>query len=219
MDLPTSGRYLSNYAIFFCFVEAPTWEAFGSSGKEPTMSRLHIPAKIDDAPAASQPLLETVKKQLGSVPNLFRLASNSPAALEGYLSLAGALRKGKLSAATGERIALAVAEVNSCNYCLSAHAYIGKNFGKLTDAEIAANREGFSTDPNADAAVRFAAKLARDRGDVSDDDVRAVKLAGYDDAQIVEIVLHVALNTWTNYINKIADTDIDFPVVSTLKAA
>ena len=84
------------------------------------MTRLSIPATITDAPAASQPLLQTVEKQLGSVPNLFRLIANSPAALEGYLSLSGALAKGSLPAATRERIALAVAELNGCGYCLAA---------------------------------------------------------------------------------------------------
>lgn len=177
------------------------------------MSRLPIPATIEDAPAASQSLLEGVKKQLGVVPNLFRLVSNSPAALQGYLGLSGALAKGKLPAATRERIALAVAEVNGCDYCLSAHTYIGKNLAKLDDAEITANRNGASNDPVADAAVRFAVKIAQARGHVSDEDVRAVKLAGYDDAQVIEIVQHVALNTWTNYINEVAKTEIDFPVV------
>ena len=104
------------------------------------MSRLPIPATIDAAPAASQPLLEAVKKQLGVVPNLFRLVSTSPAALEGYLGLSGALAKGALPAQTRERIALAVAEINGCDYCLSAHSYLGKNLAKLDDAEIAANR-------------------------------------------------------------------------------
>ena len=183
------------------------------------MSRIPTPAAISDAPAASQPLLEAVEKQLGIVPNLFRLVANSPAALQGYLGLSGALGKGALPAATRERIALAVAEINGCNYCLSAHTYLGKNLAKLDDAEITANRNGASNDPKADAAVRFAAKVARERGHVSDDDVRAVKLAGYDDAQVIEIVLHVALNTWTNYINEVAKTDIDFPVVTARKAA
>ena len=183
------------------------------------MSRIPTPAAISDAPAASQPLLEAVEKQLGVVPNLFRLVANSPAALQGYLGLSGALSKGALSAATRERIALAVAEINGCNYCLSAHTYLGKNLAKLDDAEITANRNGASNDPKADAAVRFAAKVARERGHVSDDDVRVVKLAGYDDAQVIEIVLHVALNTWTNYINEVAKTDIDFPVVTARKAA
>ena len=183
------------------------------------MSRIPTPATIADAPAASQPLLEAVRKQLGVAPNLFRLVSNSPAALEGYLGLSTALGKGKVPAATRERIALAVAEVNGCDYCLSAHTYLGKNLAKLDDAEITANRSGASNDPKADAAVRFATKVTRERGHVSEDDLRAVKLAGYDDAQVIEIVLHVALNTWTNYINEIAKTEIDFPKVSARKAA
>jgi uncharacterized peroxidase-related enzyme len=183
------------------------------------MPRLATPASIETAPAAAQPLLQAVQKQLGVVPNLFRLVSNSPAALEGYLGLSGALNKGSLPAATRARIALAIAEINGCDYCLSAHTYLGKNISKLDDAEMTANRSGGSNDPKADAAIRFAAKVARERGHVGDDDVRAVKNAGYDDAQIVEIVLHVALNTWTNYINTVAKTDIDFPVVTARKAA
>lgn len=178
------------------------------------MSRLSIPATIADAPSSAHPLLEAVKKQLGAVPNLFRLVANSPAALEGYLGLSAALAKGQLPAATRERIALAVAEINGCSYCLSAHTYLGKNLAKLDEAEIAANRNGGSNDPKAGAAVRFAAKVANARGHVSDEDVRAVKLAGYDDAQVIEIVQHVALNTWTNYINEVAKTEIDFPVVT-----
>jgi uncharacterized peroxidase-related enzyme len=183
------------------------------------MSRIPTPATIDASPAASRPLLEAVKKQLGVVPNMFRLIANSPAALEGYLGLSGALNKGSLPAPTRERIALAVAEINGCSYCLSAHTYLGKNVAKLDDAEITANRSGASMDPKADAAVRFAAKVARLRGHVGEDDVRAVKLAGYDDAQVIEMVLHVALNTWTNYINEVAKTDIDFPVVTAREAA
>jgi uncharacterized peroxidase-related enzyme len=183
------------------------------------MSRLPTPATIDAAPAASQPMLEAVKKQFGIVPNLFRLVSTSPAALEGYLGLSAALNKGALPAQTRERIALAVAEINGCNYCLSAHSYLGKNLAKLDDAEIAANRAGTSNDPKADAAVRFAAKVARERGHVGEDDLRTVKLAGYSDAQVIEMVLHVALNTWTNYINEVAKTDIDFPVVTSRMAA
>jgi uncharacterized peroxidase-related enzyme len=159
-------------------------------------------------------MLEAVRKRYGVVPNLFRLAANSPEALEGYLALSGALEKGQLPVATRERIALAVAEINGCSYCLSAHSYIGGTFAKLDDAEIAANRDGRSYDPKAEAAVRFAVKVVSARGHVSDDDVRAVKLAGYDDAQVIEIVQHVALNTWTNYINEVARTEIDFPVVT-----
>lgn len=183
------------------------------------MSRIPFPATIETAPTASQPLLHAVHKQLGVVPNLFRLVSTSPAALEGYLGLSAALNKGALPAATRERIALAVAEVNGCSYCLSAHTYLGKNLAKLDDVEMAANRAGGSTDPKANAAVRFAAKVARERGQVTPSDIQALKSAGYDDAQLVEIVLHVALNTWTNYINEVAKTDIDFPVVTVRQVA
>lgn len=181
--------------------------------EENFMTRIQTPATIEDAPQASQPLLEAVNKQLGSVPNLFRMVSTSPATLEGYLSLSGALAKGKLPASTRERIALAVAEINGCNYCLSAHTYLGKNFAKLDDAEITANRSGASNDPKADAAVKFAAKVVRERGHLRNKDLEAIRQAGYDDGQILEIVLHVALNTWTNYINEIAQTEIDFPVI------
>jgi uncharacterized peroxidase-related enzyme len=183
------------------------------------MSRIPTPATIEAAPAASQPLLQGVKKQIGMVPNLFRLVANSPAALEGYLGLSGALSNGELPAPTRERIALAVAEINGCDYCLSAHTYLGKNVAKLDDAEIAANRNGTSNNIKADAAVRFAAKVATLRGHVTNEDYAAVKAAGYGDAQIIEIVQHVALNTWTNYINTVGQTDIDFPVVTALQAA
>jgi uncharacterized peroxidase-related enzyme len=178
------------------------------------MSRIHTPASIEASPAAAQPLLEAVKKQLGVVPNLFRVVANSPAALEGYLGLNGALSKGQLDARTRERIALAVGELNGCDYCLSAHTYLGKNMAKLEDAELAANREGGSQDAKADAALRFATKVVRERGHVSDADVQAVKAAGYSDGQVMEIVLHVALNTLTNYVNEVAKTEIDFPVVT-----
>ena len=183
------------------------------------MSRISTPASIEAAPTASRPMLEAVKKQLGVAPNLFRMVGTSPAALEGYLGMFGALGKGALPAPTRERIALAVAEINACNYCLSAHTYLGKNLAGLDDAEMTANRNGGSNDPKADAAVRFAAKVARERGHVSEQDFRSVKAAGYDDAQIIEIVQHVALNTWTNYLNLVADTEIDFPVVTARKAA
>jgi uncharacterized peroxidase-related enzyme len=179
-----------------------------------TTSRLATPASIAAAPTAAQPLLEAVNKQLGLVPNMFRVIANSPAALEGYLGLNGALAKGKIDAKTRERIALAVAEANGCDYCLSAHTYLGKNVAKLEDAEITANREGASSDPKANSAVRFAAQVVRARGHVTDADVQALKAAGYDDAQVIEIVLHVALNTLTNYVNEVAKTVVDFPVVS-----
>ncbi len=182
------------------------------------MSRITIPA-ADQTPAASRPLLDAVNKQLGVVPNLMKILGHSPAALGGYLSLNGALAKGTIGAKTGERIALAIAEFNRCGYCLAAHTYLGRNVAKLDDAEIAANRNGASSDPKADAAVRFAVSVAQERGHVSDIAVQAVKSAGYSEAEVMEIVLHVALNTLTNYVNTVAQTEIDFPVVELRRAA
>jgi uncharacterized peroxidase-related enzyme len=182
------------------------------------MSRIAIPA-VDQTPAATRPLLEAVNKQLGVVPNLMKMLGHSPAALGGYLSLNGALAKGTIGTKTGERIALAIAEFNRCGYCLAAHSYLGKNMAKLDDAEIAANRSGSSSDPKADAAVRFAVNVAQERGRVSDIVVQAVKTAGYSDAEVMEIILHVALNTLTNYVNTVAQTEIDFPVVEMRRAA
>ncbi|MET3614481.1 putative peroxidase-related enzyme [Rhizobium aquaticum] len=183
------------------------------------MPRISQPATVADAPEKSRPLLEAVSQQLGSVPNLFRLVATSPQALEGYLGLSGALGKGTLPAATRERIALAVAQVNGCDYCLSAHSFLGKNLAKLDDAEIAANRRGMSNDAKADAAVRFAVNVAQTRGRITDGDFASVKNAGYTDAQIVEIVQHVALNVWTNYFNNVFQTEVDFPAVSAREAA
>ena len=183
------------------------------------MSRLHTPVSVDVAPAGSQQLLNAVRSQLGVVPNLFRVVGNSPAALEGYLSLNSALGKGALDAQTRERIALAVAEFNGCSYCLSAHTFLGKSKARLDDAEIAANREGRSHDAKAEAALRFALKVVEARGHLSDADVTEVRLAGYSDAEIVEIVSHVALNTLTNYVNEVARTAVDFPAVAARRAA
>jgi uncharacterized peroxidase-related enzyme len=187
--------------------------------QEEPMSRFPIAPTVDAAPAAAQPLLKAVNAQLGVVPNLYRLLATTPAGLEGLLGLSGALGKGTLEPKTRTRIAITVAEVNGCSYCLSAHAYIAKNMTKLSDAEITANRGAHSEDAKADEALAFARKVVDTRGHVSEADVQAVKAAGYSDAQVLEIVLHVALNTLTNYVNVIADTDIDFPVLDAAKAA
>lgn len=181
------------------------------------MSRIAIPTR-EAAPTASQPILDAVNKQLGVVPRLFRLVSISPAALAGMTSLSGALTRA-LDVKTRERIALAVAQVNGCDYCLSAHTYLGLNLAKISPEEIALNRKGKSSDSKADAAVRFAARVAETRGKVTDVDIAAVKSAGFTEAQVIEIVAIVAENFLTNLINNVAETDIDFPVVLAAEAA
>jgi uncharacterized peroxidase-related enzyme len=181
------------------------------------MSRIAIPTR-EAAPAAAQPLLDAVQKQLGVVPNLFRLVALSPAALQGYLGFSGALAK-TLDVRTRERIALAVAQINGCDYCLSAHTYLATNLAKIDAGEIALNRKGASGEAKAHPAVAFAAAVARASGRIGDADLKSVRDAGYSDAQIVEIVAVVAENMFTNFINNVARTDIDFPVVTAAQAA
>ncbi|MEG3178546.1 carboxymuconolactone decarboxylase family protein [Sphingomonas sp. RB3P16] len=181
------------------------------------MSRIAIPTR-EASPGKSQPLLDAVEKQFGVVPNLFRLVGSSPAALEGYLGLNAALGR-TLDAKTRERIALAIAQANGCDYCLSAHSYFGLTVAKIDDAEIALNRAGHSGDAKADAAVVFARKVLEARGRVSDADLSEVRLAGFSEPQVIEIVASVALNVLTNYINNVAETDVDFPVVRAAEAA
>lgn len=177
-------------------------------------ARIATPAAIAAAPVAAQPLLAAVGHERGLVPNELRVVAQSPAALQGYLGLSRALDHGALDDKTRARIALAVAEANRCDYSVSAHSYLGTYVAKLDDADLAACRDGRSTDAKADAAVRFAVAVVAARGHVSDAEVRAVKAAGYGDAQVIEIVVHVALNTLSNYVNEVAQTEIDFPIVA-----
>jgi uncharacterized peroxidase-related enzyme len=182
------------------------------------MSRISIPT-VEHALEAAKPLLAAVQQQLGVVPNLMKLVGHSPAALEGYLSLNGALAKGKLDAKLRERLALTVAEYNGCDYCLSAHDYLGRHVAKLSGDEIESARVGSSEDARANAALQFALQVLRSRGRVSDAELATLRLAGFDEASVLEIVVTVALNVLTNYINNVAQTEIDFPKVSAKLAA
>jgi uncharacterized peroxidase-related enzyme len=181
------------------------------------MSRITIPT-VEGSAAASKPLLAAVQAQLGVVPNLIKLVGHSPAALEGYLALNGALGKGALGVQVRERIALAVAQHHACDYCLSAHSYLGQHVAKLTAGEIDAARSAESADSAAQAALTFARRVLVAQGHVDDADLAAVRAAGFGDAAVIEIVANVALNVLTNYINSVAQTDIDFPKVGVRSA-
>ena len=175
------------------------------------MSRF-VPVDPVHAEGRAAPLLAAVKSKLGVVPNMTRHMARSPSVLAGYLGLAGALGEGSLGAKLREQIALATAEANGCEYCLSAHSFIGEAVG-LGAAEIAAARDADATDDEARAALRFARAVIDAKGHVSDDDVRAVRAAGFDDGTIGEIVANVALNVFTNYFNSVTRPQVDFPAV------
>jgi uncharacterized peroxidase-related enzyme len=180
------------------------------------MSRLPL-VDPSQAQGKTHDLLETVKARMGRVPNLMKAMANSPAVLEGYLGLSGALAHGTLDPKIRERIAIGSAESNGCGYCLAAHNLLGKLAG-LDEEERLANRKGHSHDPKADAALKFACTLLDQRGRVAEADVQEVKEAGFGDGEVAEIIAHVALNVLTNYFNNAVETPIDFPAVAPLTA-
>ena len=149
--------------------------------------------------------------------NGLRVMRSSPVALKALLALQDALAEASIDRVTRARIALAVAEANGCDYCLSRGTHLARTVLGLDDAEITANRSGASNDVAAEAAVRFAAQLVRRRGRVTNEDRAALHAAGFTDAQALEIVALVVLNTWTNYANGVAATEIDFPHIAARK--
>jgi uncharacterized peroxidase-related enzyme len=181
------------------------------------MARIQIPAR-DDAPADSLPVLNNVQKMLGFVPNLHRVMSISPATLNGWAGLMGALSK-TLDVKTRDGIALAVSEADGCNYCLAAHSYIATNLAKIVPEEVEANRYGQSSDPKRAAAIQFAQALIETRGKVTDAEFASVQAAGWSDGNIIEIIGLTAQFLMTNFINNAVRTDIDFPEVAPAKGA
>ena len=144
--------------------------------------------------------------------NFLHLLANSPAALQGYLACAGALSQGQLTPRQRELLALAIAEINGAKYCLSAHYALARKLG-LDDNEIRAARRATSADRQTHAMLRFAQSVALQRGEISDADFQSLRLAGFTDSLIAEIVSNIALNIFTNYFNCVARTEVDFPVL------
>lgn len=158
-------------------------------------------------------LLDAIQLQLGMVPNFLKIFANSPAALRAFLGLYGIANEGSLEPKTRERIALAIAQQNSCEYCVSAHTTFGHNAGLSSD-EITANRTGTSQDAKAALAVKLARSLAEHTGEITNAELAEAREAGYTDADIVEIIIHVGLNIITNMIGKASRVEIDFPKVA-----
>ena len=181
------------------------------------MSRLKA-IEPKSASGKTKELLDAVNGKFGMVPNMTRVMANSPAVLEGYLALNGALGTGTLDPQIREQIALLTAQSNHCDYCLSAHTAIGKLVG-LKEQEIIGSRDGRGSTARATAALTFAKQVLGGKGQVSDVNVQAVRKAGFSDGEVAEIIAHVAINVFTNYFNIATQVDIDFPKVSSAKAA
>ena len=175
------------------------------------MTRI-APVNSSNTPAASAPLLSTVKGKLGLVPNMMATMAHAPSVLRGYLGLADALSGGPLSARERELVALTVGETNRCAYCVAAHATLGKGVG-LNDAEVAAGRQARAGAPREQALLSLAQSVAREHGLVGDAVLADARRSGLGDGEILAVVAEVALNVLTNTINHVAQTEVDFPAV------
>jgi uncharacterized peroxidase-related enzyme len=175
------------------------------------MSRIALPT-ADTAPDASRPLLGQIHAAFGATPNMFRAVANSPAALNSMWSAFGALGNGTLGAKLGEQIAVAVADINDCEYCLAAHTALGRKAGASAD-EMSAAQAGKSDDPKTAAVLAFVTKVVRQRAKIAPADVEALHAAGFSDGEVMEIIAHIALNLFTNYVNVALDVPVDFPQV------
>ncbi|PKO43726.1 MAG: peroxidase [Betaproteobacteria bacterium HGW-Betaproteobacteria-3] len=181
------------------------------------MSRLTVISNAAATPEQKE-LLDAIQSQLGMVPNFLRVFANSPVALRAFLGLHGIANEGVLDALTRERIALALAQANGCQYCVSAHTAIGRKVG-LTGDEIVAARSGTSEDAKAAEAVKFARSLVEKKGEIDTAELMALRNAGYTDAAIVEMITHVGMNFLTNLLGKASRVEIDFPTVDLKLAA
>ncbi|HAC33283.1 MAG TPA: alkylhydroperoxidase [Gammaproteobacteria bacterium] len=176
------------------------------------MTRLS-PLDINTADQPTRTTLKAIETKLGMLPNLLATMAHSPATLNGYLALSNTLAQGSLTARQRELIAIAVAQENGCEYCLSAHAAAASSLG-IDAAAIARARAGFSEDALDSAMLAFAVAVVKENGVLNDQQIEAARQQGLSNGRILEVVTNVALNILTNYINLIADTEIDFPQLS-----
>lgn len=161
-------------------------------------------------------ILSQINSTFGTVPNMFRAIANSTPALRMMWSAFGALGGGSLGAKLGEQIAVAVANLNRCEYCLAAHTSLGKMAG-LSSEVMSQAQLGLSSDSKIQVALSFAVKLVKEKANVSQEDIASLKNAGYSEENIAEIIAHVALNIFTNYTNVALDVPVDFPKIELRK--
>ena len=171
------------------------------------------PIQPEDATGVAKDLLAQVQKGLGRVPNMTKVMANSPALLKSYLALSAAVGSGTLPAAVRDRLAIATAQLNGCEYCLSAHTYIGSNVSKVTADELDSARRSDSTNPHVAALLTLSSAIAENAGDVAEDTIAEAREAGVTNEEIGELVANLALNVLTNYFNVLARVENDWPVV------
>lgn len=176
---------------------------------------MFAPLSPDTAPGIARELLDATKRQLGRVPNLYAAMAHSPIALQGYLDFRGALQQGALDLKMRERVALLTAQLNDCDYCVAAHTFRGGKIGMSAD-DLLATRQVGSDDAKTAAALRFVKALVQRDGATTETALTEALQAGWNEAEIGELVAHVALNVFSNYFKQIAEPPLDFPVAPPL---
>jgi uncharacterized peroxidase-related enzyme len=175
------------------------------------MTRIALVSPADTT-GERQQLLAQIQGAFGATPNMFKAVATSTAALKSIWGSFGALGGGVIGAKLGEQIAVAIADRNECDYCLAAHTALGRKAGASAE-EMSEAQAGQSADPKTAAALRFATAIVNNRAQIGDEDVAVLRQAGFDDEAIVEIMAHVALNLFTNYVNVALQVPVDFPSV------
>lgn len=178
------------------------------------MTRINL--DTSKVPAKSQETLSQIHAAFGLTPNMFAAVANSPVALQSMWSFFGTLGGGRLNKKLAEKIAVAIANRNQCEYCLAAHTALGKAAG-VSAEDMAAAQVGQSADLQTQAALAFALTVVANRAQVSDADFTLLRNADFDDGQIAELMSHIALNVFTNYINIAFDVPVDFPKISLVR--
>lgn len=162
------------------------------------------------AQGRTKELLDTVQQAFGVIPNTARVMANSPAVLDSFLAFSTAMGGVQIGPKLHNQVKLTTSETNSCDYCTSILTAVAPSAG-LSTSDILAGRTGHSEDRRTKAALAFAHNVLESRGKVSDQQITAVRAAGFTDADIVEIVASVVLGCFTNFLNNVADTELDIP--------
>ncbi|MDO4427351.1 MAG: carboxymuconolactone decarboxylase family protein [Moraxella sp.] len=174
------------------------------------MARLtvHTPAT---APEDSKARMEVVEKANGFIPNLIRVLANSPQAIEMYQEVGKMNGKNSLDAKEIEVVQITAAAHNGCDFCVAGHTKIGKLKLSMPDDVLNALRSRTNIDGNEkyQALAQFTMQLIDKRGKVSDEELSNFKAAGYNDQNVLDVVMGVALATLCNYANNVAATEIN----------
>src|SRR5262245_23863450 len=160
-------------------------------------------------------LLASVETAFGVIPNAAKVMANSPAVLDSFLALTTAMGRATIGDKLHHQIKLTASEVNDSSYCSSLLCATGPTAG-LTVADLVAGRSARAQDTRTNAALKFARTVLETKGKVGDGDLRAVRLAGLGDPEIVEIVASVVVGCFTNFLNNVAATTLDIPEAAPL---